>query len=118
MAALRILGFGLIIAALAAAVISATHIGEPWSAMAKSLGELWAMAHPGSLDVVRTAAPQHLPSQVWDSVLLTLLRLPGWFMAAILGLTLYLVGAMHQIRRCNLESGSKGKATLCLRCAS
>ena len=118
MAALRILGFGLIIAALAAAVISATHIGEPWSAMAKSLGELWAMAHPGSLDVVRTAAQQHLPSQAWDPVLLTLLRLPAWFMAAILGLTLYLVGAMHSNKA--MESGPRveSKATLCLRCVS
>jgi ATP-binding cassette subfamily C protein len=93
MAALRNLSFAH--AALAAAVISATHIGEPWSAMAKSLGELWAMAHPGSLDVVRTAAQQHLPSQAWGPVLLTLLHLPAWFMAAILGLTLYLVGARH-----------------------
>ena len=104
---LRILGFGLIIAALAAAVISATHIGEPWSAMAKSLGELWAMAHPGSLDVVRTAAQQHLPSQAWDPVLLTLLRLPGWFMAAILGLTLYLVGARHPKKAMQPRTGAE-----------
>jgi hypothetical protein len=92
---LRSLGLGLIIAALVVAAISATHIEEPWSAMAKSLGELWATAHPGSLDVVRTAVQQHLPSQAWDPVLLTLLRLPAWLMAAILGLTLYLVGARH-----------------------
>ena len=76
MAAVRILGFGLIIAALAIAAISATQIGEPWSAMAKSLGELWAMAYPGSLDVVRTAAQQHLPSQAWDQVLLTFCACP------------------------------------------
>ena len=95
MAAVRILGFGLIIAALAVAAISATQIGEPWSAMAKSLGELWAMVHPASLDLLRTAAQQHLPSQAWDQVLLTFLRLPAWFMAAILGLALYFVGARH-----------------------
>jgi hypothetical protein len=40
--------FGLIIGALAVAAISATQIGEPWSAMAKSLGELWAMAPESS----------------------------------------------------------------------
>jgi hypothetical protein len=86
LAALRILGLGLIIAALVVAAISATHIEEPWSVMAKSLGELWAMTQPGSLDVVQTAAQQqHLPSHAWDQVLLTFLRLPAWLMAAILG---------------------------------
>ena len=107
MAALRILGFGLIIAALAVAAISATQIGEPWSAMAKSLGELWAMVHPGSLDLLRTAAQQHLPSQAWDQVLLTFLRLPAWFMAAILGLTLYLVGARHPKKAMQPRTGAE-----------
>ena len=95
-AALRILGFGLIIAATAAAVIHVAHIGEPWSVVSKSVSDLWAMAHPGSLDLVRTIAQQRLPSQAWDPVLLTFLRMPVWLMAAMLGLVLFLVGGRRQ----------------------
>jgi PrtD family type I secretion system ABC transporter len=96
MAVLRILGFWLVVAALAAGVINATHTAESWDITATSLGDLWGVAHPGSLDFVRTSVQQYLPTHAWDPALLTLLRTPAWLIAAILGLGLYLVGTRHR----------------------
>jgi hypothetical protein len=87
MAVLRILGFWLVVAALAAGVINATHTAESWDITATSLGDLWGYAHPGSLDSVRTSVQQYLPTHAWDPALLTLLRTPAWLIAAILGLS-------------------------------
>jgi len=93
MAVLRILGLGLIIAALAAAIITATHTVEPWNAMAKSLGEVWGSLHAASLNSMQTAAAQHLPSQVWDPGVQKVLRLPVWVFVGLLGLVFLLIGA-------------------------
>ena len=95
-AVLRILGFGLIITAAAAAGIHVVGLGEPWNLASKSVGELWTTAHPASLDALRTLILQRLPSEVWDPGLLTFLALPAWLMAAALGLALYFAGTRRK----------------------
>ena len=95
-AVLRILGFGLIITAAAAAGIHVVGLGEPWNLASKSVGELWTTAHPASLDALRTLILQWLPSEVWDPGLLTFLALPAWLMAAALGLALYFAGTRRK----------------------
>jgi len=109
MAVLRILGLGLIIAAVAAAVIDATHTIEPWNALAqKSLGEVWASVRAASLNSVQTAAEQHLPSQVWEAGVQKVLRLPVWIFVGLFGLVLFLIGAAG--RRSAALAASDAKA--------
>jgi len=100
MSALRILGIGVILAALAAAVFDATRAVESWDVTADvtatSFADLWAFAHPASLDFVRTAIEQHLPSQIWDPGLQTVLRLPVWLVAGLLGIGFSLLGWYRQ----------------------
>jgi ATP-binding cassette, subfamily C, type I secretion system permease/ATPase len=86
MIVLRILGLGLILAVLATAALDGTRTAEAWQIMAASVRDLWAMAHPGSLEFVRTAAEQHLPSNMWDRALGSVLDLPVWFLIGLLGI--------------------------------
>ena len=98
MAVLRILGLGLIVAALATAIITATHPVEPWNALTQSLSQVWASVQSPSLNSVQTAAEQHLPSQVGETGVQTVLRLPVWVFIGLVGLVFLLIGAAGRKR--------------------
>ena len=89
---LRIFGIGLVIAALTAGVISATQTAEPWDITGKSLGDVWAMTRPQSLESVRTAVHDHLPPAVGNPGLKTLLAVPVWIVVGLLGFALIRFG--------------------------
>ena len=93
MSVLRILGLGLMIAALATAIITATHPVEPWNALTQSLSQVWASVQSPSLNSVQTAAEQHLPSQVGEAGVQKVLRLPVWALVGLVGLVFLLIGA-------------------------
>jgi len=84
MAVSRLLVFGLVVAVLVA-VITTWATSMTWSVMGVSLGEVWGSVHPGSLDIVRTASQQHLPSQLRDPVLLAILLIAGLLGLALVG---------------------------------
>ena len=73
MAALRILGIGVILAALAAAVFDATRPGDAWGVTATSIGEVWHWLDAGSLEATKNMMQRHAPN-IWDPWLLKLLQ--------------------------------------------
>lgn len=51
----------------------------------------WTMLSPGSLDAVRQGI-EGISTYLWSPVAMAVLLLPAWFVAAGLGLLLYLAG--------------------------
>jgi ATP-binding cassette subfamily C protein PrsD len=95
MITLRILGSGLIVAAMAAVAIYATGLGDVWGFTAKSLGELGHQLDAGSLEVTKNMEQTYAP-KVWDLLLLTLLGLAALLLVGFIGLALYRVGARRR----------------------
>jgi len=89
---LRIAGFALLTAILAAGLIDAMDSTTSRDIAAASIGQLWTSLHPESLEFVRLAVKQHLPSQVQNPGLYVL-DVPAWLVVAMLGLTLYGIGS-------------------------
>jgi ATP-binding cassette subfamily C protein len=86
MFALRTLGVGLILAAVAMAGFDAMRATDSYSVTAASFHDFWAFAHPASSDLVSNTAQQYLPSQIWDTGLYRVLHLPIWLVLAAFGI--------------------------------
>ena len=97
MVVMRVFGGVLLFAAFAVLIFDATYTSSNGTALSvTSLGDAWAWVHSSSQDAVRQAARVHLPALFWDPVLQTLLRLPIWLCAGVLGIVLSRVGHIRQ----------------------
>ena len=86
----RLVGLGLIAAAIAALgydlVTVATGAGTFGFA---SLGELWGRLSAPNLNLVQAIVQRYLLPALWDPVLVNILLLPAWLVFVVLGLLLY-----------------------------
>jgi hypothetical protein len=89
---LRLLGYGFLCVALAAAAYDGTRVLADKGALAfTSVLDHWMMWHPSSVEGAR-AAIEGINSYLWSPLLMTVLVLPAWAVAGGLGILLYLAG--------------------------
>ena len=77
----RIIGAGLGLAAVAAAIVDLSGSGR-----LRALGEWWFALAPDSLQLLQPAVERHVARWLWDPVLLTLLEQPLAVLLAVLAL--------------------------------
>ncbi|MCG8445272.1 MAG: hypothetical protein MI753_06075 [Hyphomicrobiales bacterium] len=56
------------------------------------LGELWYRLDPASLNTAQAAVQRHLSPELWDPVILSVLKLPVWAIAGAVAILLILLG--------------------------
>ncbi|MBI4183512.1 MAG: hypothetical protein HY521_05910 [Proteobacteria bacterium] len=84
----RLLGWLLIVAALATAAIESAVLVLTETAGTVSAYATWDHVHPLSLRLVRAALKQNVHPALWDPVLVTLLRVPAWLLLGAPGIAL------------------------------
>jgi hypothetical protein len=86
----RVIGSCLVVlAALTLAYDLATGLSGGGTLGFASVGEVWGRLSAPSLNLVQAIVQRYLFPALWDPVLITLLLLPAWLTAGILGLILY-----------------------------
>jgi len=93
MAALRISGFALLTAVLAAVLIDAMDSTVSWVIASASLGDLWTSLHPKSLELARPGVQHQLSPQIWEPGLQYVLDMPAWLFVGMFALALYGIGS-------------------------
>lgn len=96
----RIIGWALLLAALAAAgyELNASIHNGGWRPVA--LGELWYRISPGSLTLMQAAVERHIAGWLWQPGIVSILRLPGWLVFGVpAGLLLWLCRRRRPRRR-------------------
>ncbi len=79
---LCILGWGLVLAALAAAGWAVSLAG-PAGILQRPLGELWFKLHVGSLNLVQAVVERYIWPPLWDPGISSLLQLPAALVFAV-----------------------------------
>ena len=74
----RIIGWMLLLAALAAAGYEAMAAIKSGGWHPVALGELWYRIDRGSLGLAQAGVQRHVASWLWEPVIVAILRLPGW----------------------------------------
>jgi len=98
-AILRLLSSIALAIAVILAVLDATRSIAAEEVVLTSLGQFWASVSRASLDAAQQAFLTNLPSFVWDTLMIGLLRQPGFAVFAVLALLLALAGRRAQERR-------------------
>lgn len=90
---LRLTGVWLMLLAVVAVVYDGTRMLANNGEIAfTSLGEHWYSLHPSSLNLAQAAIERHVAPFLWDPVITTILLLPAWLVAGVLGALIYLLG--------------------------
>ena len=96
----RIIGWVLLLAALAAAgyeAMAAINSGG-WRPIA--LGELWYRLDRGSLNLIQAVVQRYIAPWLWEPGIASILRLPGWVVFGVpAGLLLWLCRNRRSRRR-------------------
>ena len=79
------------------AVIDATRTIAAGRLVVTPLAKSWSDAAPETLELARNAVQTHAPAMVWNTLIVSILSLPGFAVFAALALLLYAVG--HRPRR-------------------
>lgn len=96
-AVIRLLSTILLAVAVIMAVLDATRSIAVGSWVMTPVGVSWGAVSPQSLDRFQELVTSSLPMMVWDPLMLTLLRLPGFIVFTALSLLLALAG--HKRKR-------------------
>ena len=104
-----IAGCLLLAAALGLAHDVARSVTANGSLIATPLGVLWSDVHPTSLQHVRTMVSQHIPQAAAAHVLDTLLQLPAWLIAGVLGGLFYLLSSRRRGNRGSRDPADTAK---------
>ncbi len=82
----RIIGWVLILLAIAAAGHEIIAAVEAKSYRFMAFGELWYMLDPASLNIFQAAIQRHVWPFLWDGVIAHILLLPAWLVFAVPGI--------------------------------
>ena len=82
----RIIGWALILLAIAAASLEIIGAIEANSYRFKAFGELWYMIDRASLNLFQAAIQRHVWPFLWDGVIAPVLLWPAWLVLAIPGI--------------------------------
>jgi hypothetical protein len=88
----RLLATAALAVAVIMAVLDATRSIAASSVVTTSLLSSWSATSAGTLSALQGAITAHLPAFVWDPLMVSLLRLPGFVIFAALALIFYAVG--------------------------
>jgi UPF0716 family protein affecting phage T7 exclusion len=90
---LRQIGIWLMLLAVVALVYDGTRmLADDGRVVFTSLGEHWSSIHLPSLNMAQAAVQRHVAPWLWDPVIVTILLLPAWIIAAALGGFFYFLG--------------------------
>jgi hypothetical protein len=87
----RLLAILVLAGAVVMAVVDATRTVANASLVMTPLGESWSAAFPTTLISARFFLDAHAP-WLWDPALVAILKLPGFFVLAVLAFVLYAIG--------------------------
>jgi hypothetical protein len=91
--ALRVLAYPLLLLAAVALIYDVTRTASGDAGLViTSLAEHWRSVAPATFEAARTLVSRRAAGWVWDPMILSLLRLPGWLVLGGLGLILVYVG--------------------------
>ena len=62
-------------------------------------GEVWYALHRGSLNFSQVIAQRYLHPYLWDPVMIAILRLPLWSVAAFFGIVFLLLGRIGRRKK-------------------
>ena len=88
---LRLLGFILLAAAIAALVYDLGGFSQSAEDGLSPLGALWFQLHPGSLNMLQAGVERNIDPDLWHETIFPILELPAVFVLAIPGLLLLLL---------------------------
>jgi hypothetical protein len=100
----RILGWLLLLAALAAAGYEAMAAFNAGAWRPVAMGELWYKLHATSLNAAQAGIQRHIAPWLWEPGITTILRLPGWAVLGVPGL-LMLWGFRRRTRHADRRFG-------------
>lgn len=93
----RVLSTIALAVAVIMAVIDATRSVAANRLVVTPLLKSWSDAAPATMELSRTAIEGHAPAFVWDTLIMSILSLPGFVVFSILAFLLYAIG--HRPRR-------------------
>ncbi len=86
----RVLGWLLIVLAVAAAGYEGISSIDAGAYDELAFGELWAKIDIASLNLVQAVVQRHIWPWLWDAVILNLLLLPAWAVLSVPGIIMVL----------------------------
>ena len=84
----RIIGYLLLLAALAVAARDVFGWADAGSYHAIATGELWFTLHNGSLNLMQAVIQRYIAPSLWDPVIVTVLLWPAWLVFGVPGAVL------------------------------
>jgi hypothetical protein len=91
--AMRVLAYPLLLLAAVALITDVTRTASSDAGMVvTSLAEHWRAIAPATFDAARAAVTRRVGIWLWDPMILSVLRLPGWLALGGLGLALSYAG--------------------------
>lgn len=95
----RVLGWVLILAAVAVLGADALTALESGDFVPRPAGQLWFQIDPGSLNLVQAGVQRYLAPSVWDPGVVSVLLLPAFVVLAVPGVLLALLCRSRPERR-------------------
>ncbi|MBN4046491.1 hypothetical protein JYU02_00665 [bacterium AH-315-P15] len=89
---LTILGLALIALAILALGFDAQLSAKESEPLFKALGQWWYELDRGSYNGIQVLFERHIWAPLWDPVLLTIVQMPVWVVAAPMGIILFVFG--------------------------
>ena len=84
----RVIGWILIIAALAAFAYDASGLARGEGFTMHAAGELWYRLHPDTLNMLQAGIQRNVWPYLWDPLIVTVLLWPAWLVLGVPGLLL------------------------------
>jgi len=92
----RFIGLWLLAGAFVSLVIDGNRSIATGRVILTAFGETWYALHPVSLDLTRNWVEGHLPTWLWNPVILSVLLTPLWVVLAVFGAVLVFVGRKRE----------------------
>ena len=101
----RVTGLWLVAVAVVAAAIDGTRTIAASKLILTPLGQHWYQFAPQSLNAAQAGVQRHVSPLLWDPVIQSILLLPTWLVAGLLGALFVWIGSRRRRRRIRLARG-------------
>ena len=95
----RIIGWLLLLLALAALAFKMVTLVQSGTWEIRALGSLWFDIHKNSLGAAQVIVQRYVWAPIWDLVVITLLRWPGWLVFGVPGIVFVYLFRRRRSRR-------------------
>ena len=96
----RIIGGLFLLLALAALAFEMVTLVQSGTWEIRALGSLWFDIHKNSLGAAQVIVQRYVWAPIWDPVVITLLRWPGWLAFGVPGIVFVYLFRRRRSRRC------------------